>query len=64
MKLTPYLHIAQTLTLCGAILLLPIVCLHDVGRDNFIFTFSVHKCALVEDNIAVYQRAVVQNIFL
>jgi hypothetical protein len=64
MKLTPYLHPARILKMCGAILLFPIVCLYDVDRDNFIFTFIVHKCALAEDNIAVYQGAVVQKVFL
>jgi len=48
--------------LCGVILLLPIVCLHDVDRDNLIFTFSIYNCALVEDNIAVCQREIVWKI--
>jgi hypothetical protein len=48
--------------LCGVILLLPIVCLHVVDRDNIIFTFSIHNCALVEDNIAVCQGEIVWKI--
>jgi len=48
--------------MCGVILLLLIVCLYDVDRDNLILTFSIHNCALVEDNIAVYQREIVWKI--
>jgi hypothetical protein len=62
MKLTPYLHLAQTLKMCGVILLLPIVWLYDVDRNNLNFTLSVHNCALVEDNIAVRQRKIVWKI--
>lgn len=62
MKLMPYLHLAQTLKMCGVILLLPIVCLHDIDRDNLIFTFSVHNCALVENNIAVCQGEIIWKI--
>jgi len=62
MKLTPYLHVAQTLKMCGVILLLPFVCLYDVDRDNLIFTFSIHNCALVEDNNAVCQGEIIWEI--
>jgi hypothetical protein len=54
MMLTPYLHLALSLIMCGAILL-PIVCLHDADRDNLICTFSLQNFALVEDNIALYE---------
>jgi hypothetical protein len=38
MNLIPYPHLVPTLRVYGAIPPPPIVCLHDVDRDNFTFT--------------------------
>jgi hypothetical protein len=51
MKLNSYLHLALSLTMCGAISL--------VDRGNFIFNFRLHNIALVEVNSAVCLREIV-----